>query len=299
MDFLTPPSTAQIAVIRQQSEAALSRPQIQAPQPVKQAAPEPPVPAPEKRPDPAGEKNDVPPSPSLNTYAELAAKGSRHLIELATLLENAGEFPRALVAWERVIDSATPNLRQATAAIAAIKRLRAKVPLWNNNPATAIPIVINASSSSKLDKSLKPAVEQAAHDLQRASSGIMLVTTNVSIPRKTSSKNAPATVELWLTGPDDKSSSTPTLSFTVTKPEDLQADVLARIFRITSNRLGQNHAFTPVPPMAKDEAALYALAFHITRLRWQEFALSLNAPKAARPEKIDKPAATPSRRRRR
>lgn len=297
MDFLTPPSEAQLAAVRQQTAASLPRAQIQAPPTAPQVPAAPPAPpGPEKKPEPAVEIGDLNPNPGLNTYADLAAKGARHLIELASLLETAGELPRTLLAWERVLDSTTPDPAQATAAIAAIQRLRPIQPAVKTNPAKAIPIVIHASTGTKLESALKTNLDQAAHSLELASCGILKVTAKVTINRKsdtktaaskpptsktTAAKSPPSTVAIWLTGLAEKSPATETLSFAVAKPETLQTDILRRIFRLTGNRLEQTLAFPPVTPAAADEPLLHALEFHITRLHWEKFGRSLNTPPAA------------------
>ena len=297
-DFLTPPSEAMLAKVRQRTAAALPPAEIQAPVAAPQAPAVPAPPSPEKKPEPAVEIGDLNPNPGLSTYAELAPKGSRHLLELASLLETAGELPRTVLAWERVLDSATAEPPQAITAIAGIRRLRPTLPAWNNKPAKSIPIVLHASTGPQLEKSLKATLEQAAKNLEAASSGILKVTASVTPMRKSSTKtpakttaktsgkgspkDAPATVALWLSGPNEKSPLTETLSFTVTKPDALHAEILRRIFRLTGNRLQQTLAFPPVAPAATDETPLSALETHITRLHWEKFGLSLNTPPPAR-----------------
>jgi hypothetical protein len=290
MDFLSPPSDAHLAGIRQKTAADLSRPAIQPPKLSPRILPAvATIPSPEKKPEPTIDIGDLNPNPGLNTYAELAPKGARHLIELASLLETAGESPRALLVWERVLDSTTPDPPQIAAALAAIKRLRSVIPMWQRKPAGAIPIVIHANTSTKLEKSLKSILEQAAHDLQRVSSGILKVSSQVTTKRKSLPKNSPSTVDLWLSGAAEKSPVTATISFSVTKTATLQADTLRKLFRCISKRLEQNHAFTRITPAATNETTLEDLGWRITRLRWQELALSLNAPQPAAPEKIPPP----------
>ena len=296
MDFLTPPSEAHLAAVRQKTAASLPPAQIQPPPAAPQVPPTPPaLPGPEKKPEPAVEIGDLNPNPGLNTYADLAAKGTRHLIELASLLETAGELPRTLLAWERVLDSTTPDPAQASAAIAAIQRLRPIQPVVKGNPAKPIPVVIHASTGTKLESSLKTHLDQVAHSLELASCGILKVTAKVTINRKSDTKSTPAKtpaakpstpksppspVAIWLTGLAEKSPATETLSFTVAKTETLQTDILRRIFRLVGNRLEQTLAFPPVTPAAADEPPLHALEFHITRLHWEKFGRSLNTPPA-------------------
>lgn len=294
MNFLTPPAEATLTVVRQHAAAALPRTEILPPIAVPQAPPPataPASPSVEKKPETAVEIGDLNPNPGLSTYADLAPKGARHLIELASLLETAGEMPRTLLAWERVLDATTPEPAQAAAAIAAIQRLRPTLPAWNSNPTKAIPIVIHATTGDKLEKPLKIQLEQAARSLELASSGILKVTVKATTaktttprskrsPKNTPAKTPPATVALWLSGVAEKSPATETISFAVTKPETLQAEILRRIFQLTGKRLQQALAFPPIAPAAADEPPLHALEFHITRLHWEKFGRSLNAAPA-------------------
>jgi len=282
MDFLATPTEAQLAVVRQHTAAALPPAQIPAPIAAPQAPPPPPaVPSPslEKKPEPAVEIGDLNPNPGLNTYAELAPKGARHLIELASLLETAGELPRTLLAWERVLDATTAEPAQASAAIAAIQRLRPSVPASKHNPTKAIPIVIHASTGGKLEASLKTRLEQAAHSLELASCGLLKVSTKVTINRKSTSKITNSTVAIWLSGSAEKSPATETISFTVTKSEIPPTELQRKLFLLIGNRL-LTLGFPPLLPVAADEPPLHAIECHITRRHWDKFARSLNPPPA-------------------
>ncbi len=286
LDFLTPPAEAQLIAIRKQTEASLPRLEIQPPKPAPKNPPSnaaPPVTSTDKPPDLTLEIGDLNPNPGLNTYTDVASKGPRYLIELASLLETSGEFARALLAWERVLDATTPEPAQAATASAALKRLRPGLPVWNRDSGKAIPIVLHATTGTKLEKPLKPILEQAAQDLQRASSGILKVSIKITPNRKNAPTNGPATVDIWLTGAAGKSPAADPISFTVTKPKTLSSDTLRKISILTSKRLGKIRPLPALPPVATDENPLGALEFRITRLSWQQFGHSLNAPPAPAP----------------
>jgi len=282
MDFLTPPSEAQLAAVCQHTAAKLPPAQIPDPTPPPYAPPTPPAmpnPSPEKKPEPAVEIGDLNPNPGLNTYVELAPKGARYLIELASLLETAGELPRTLLAWERVLDATTADPAQSNAACAAIQRLRPTLPTPKRNPVKAIPVVIHASTGGKLESSLKTHLEQAAHSLELASCGILKVTSKVTINRKSTSKSTNSTVSIGLSGFAEKSPTTETLTFTVAKSEIPLAELLRKLFLLTGNRL-QTLGFPPLIPIATDDPPLHAIETHITRRHWDKFARSLNPPPA-------------------
>ena len=115
--------------------------------------------------------------------------------------------------------------------------------------------------------------------VEQASGGMLKVTTQITINRKSNSKSTNSSIAIWLSGAAEKSPATETLSFTPAKPEALQADLLRRLFRLTGNRLEQLLAFPPITPAAADETPLHALQFHFTRLHWEKFGRSLNPPR--------------------
>jgi hypothetical protein len=213
---------------------------------------------------------------TLQIYGEITPQGSTHLIELAMTLEEKSEPRRALLAWERVLDLTKPDETQAATAIAAIKRLRPTLPDWNLKPETAITITLHAGTGKKLAKTLTATLESVARDLERASAGIVKVKHAVTAGKTTSAGKEPVPVALWLTGPDKKSSSTETLSFTVGSPETLRQEVLKTVFLLIQNHLKSATAYTPPVALTDGEDPLDALKFRVTRLCWSEFAAAMN-----------------------
>lgn len=285
MDFLTPPSETALAKIREEVQASIPQPERRdepTTLPEKNAkVSDLPVPGPDLKIEaPTGILlGDVAAPPTLQAYSERLPDGPEKIIELASLLETEGEFQRALLAWERVLDLVKANPEQTTAALNAVRRLRPTLPDWNTDPEKAIPVVLHAGTGPELAKDLKPVLEQAALDLQSASSGILKVTSHIAVGRRTGAKNVPTPVALWLggSGPDHKEApSTDVLSFTVTSPELLRAEVFRTSFLLISGQLKRSSTFTePLPPM-ESEDPLDAIRFHITRLSWEKFGQSLN-----------------------
>ena len=278
VDFVTPPSEAKLAEIRVKVESSLPQTDqvddaISAP-----VLPPPPPPPPIEPPKPIVELGDLTTPPSLQDYGVRSAEGSAHLIELATLLEEKSEFQRALLAWERVIDLTHPDESQAATAISAIKRLRPTLPPWNAKPETAITISLRAGTAKKLAKTLTPALEGVARDLERASSGIVKIKTSVTASQISRTTKGPAPVAIWLAGPEKKSVSTEVRSFTVESPEALRDAILKTVFLLIQSHLGRSTAYTPPAGLAAGESPQDALNFRITRLCWSEFATTLNLP---------------------
>ncbi|RYD39073.1 MAG: hypothetical protein EOP85_16585 [Verrucomicrobiaceae bacterium] len=271
---MTPPTEARLEFVR--SQAQLSFPEVkeadEPEEPVVEAPPEPPPPPPE----PEIDLGDLSSPPTLLDYGLRAPEGASHLIELATKLEEKGEFQRALLAWERVIDLSKPDETQLTTALAAIRRLRPTLPDWNTKPETAITITLHAGTGRKFSKPIAPVLTEVAKELEHASSGILKVKTQVAAGKTTAKGASP--VALWLSGPDKKSVSTEVLSFTVEKPEALREEVLKTTYQLIRGHMGRTTAYTAPTEPAGNETMQDALATRITRLCWNELATSLNLP---------------------
>ena len=230
-DFLTPPPASKLAENRARVESSL--PQVDHPDnavAVPAGAVEPAPPPPEEL-KPAIVLGDLSSPPTLQEYAEFAPKGAAHLLDLAALLEAEGEFQRALLAWERVLDTGKADATQAGTAIAASQRLRPTLPAWNTDRAKAIAITLHAGTSSKNAKTLTPVLEETAREMERASAGILKVTAIVTSGRGRLTATTPVPVALWLAGPTKGSVSTAVRSFTVGSPKSLRDDLLKTVFR--------------------------------------------------------------------
>lgn len=277
LDFMTPPPAATLDAIRIRVESSLPRADqtddaISAPPVVKAPVPPPPVVEPEV------DLGDLTTPPTLRNYGELAPQGSAHLIELATGLEKKGEFQRALLAWERVLDLGRPDDAQAATAISSIKRLRPTLPDWNSKPEAQVQITLHAGTGKKLAKDLAPVLEDIARDLEAASSGIVKVTASVTAGKTSTPAKGPTPVALWLAGPDKKSTSTEVLSFTVVSPDALRLAILKNVFLLVRGHITRAPAFTPPAALAEGEDPQSALTFRVTRLCWSEFAAALALP---------------------
>ena len=280
LDFVTPPSMGKLAEIRVKIESSLPQTdQVDDAIAVPVVTPPPPPPPPPvEPPKPVIELGDLTTPPSLQDYGVRSQEGSAHLIEMATLLEEKKEFPRALLAWERVIDLTHPDESQAAIAISAIKRLRPTLPAWNIKPETTITLSLRAGTAKKLAKKLTPILEGVARDLESASSGIVKIKTTVTAGKISSSTQGPAPVAIWLAGPEKKSLSTEVRSFTAESPDTLRDDILKTVFQLIQSHLARTTAYTPPAGLAAGESPQDALTFRITRLCWSEFATTLNLP---------------------
>jgi hypothetical protein len=278
MDFLTPPTEAQLAAIRARVEASNAQPERAgdpvAPPVLKQADPTAAAPAQDL--PPSIELGDLDSPPTLEAYSERALDGHAKLAELATLLEKEGEFQRSLLAWERSIDLTKPDAGQTATALAAIKRLRPTLPDWNTDPAAGLPVVLHAGTGAAMADTLRPVLEEAAHQLTIASAGILNVSASLAVGKRTAGKG-PVPVALWLSGPAKESVSTDVLSFTVDAKEILKDEIYKTAFVLISGHMKRSNQFTPIADPVSGETSLDALNANITRLAWREFGKSLNA----------------------
>lgn len=276
MDFMKEPTAERLAEIRVKAGGSATAPDDKSSPAAQELETPPPPPEPPQREIDLG---DLSHPPTLRDYAERAQQGAESLIILAGALEDKGA-QRALLAWERVLDSTKADSAQAEATIAAIHRLRPTLPDW---PGPPIQITLNAGTGKKLAKPLATALEAAARDLERASAGIVKVKAIVTPGKAASPAKGPVPVALWLEGTAKQSTSTDVLSFTVDGPEKLPEELMKAVFGLLRARLVSGTSYTPPAPLAEGERALAALHDRVTRLCWSEFAAGLNLPKKKKP----------------
>ncbi len=278
-DFLTPPSDAQLDAIRVKVVSNIAHqnavPEPEPPPTLVIAPVEPIVIEEPKKEIDLGNLTDP---LELKLYTERATEGSAHLIELAKALEEKGQFSRALLAWERVIDLTRPDGEQSAAAFDAIRRIHPTLPSWNSDPSKAIAVTLHAGTGKSMAKTLKPVLEEIAKEISKASSGILKISIKIAAGKSDLTANGPTPVALWLAGPSKDLRTTEVLSFTVNSKEELRQDILGTVFQLMRGYLNQTTTFTTPAALASDEPPLEALSYRFTRLCWHEFGTSLNLP---------------------
>ncbi|MES2475568.1 MAG: hypothetical protein V4640_07290 [Verrucomicrobiota bacterium] len=269
-DFMTPPTAERLEEIRVRIKSSFPQMEMGDAISVHKVVEPPPPPPP-----PAIDLGDLTVPPVLDGYADRAGEGANALIELARKLEEKGEFQRALLAWERVLDTAKPDEPQMTTAISSIRRLRPTLPDWNLKPESAISIELHAGTGKPLAKELEPILESVARDLMHASSGVITVKPIVTAG-KASAKKGPLPVALWLTGPGKDAVSTDVLSFTVDAPAALQNEVVTTVFQLVRSHLAKSPNHSAPGLLAEGESPMDALGTRVTRLQWSAFGTALN-----------------------
>ncbi len=272
MDFMTPPSAQRLEEVRQKIESSF--PQVELGDAI--SVPQPLVPPPPPPPPPI-DLGDLSVPPALDNYVGRAAEGPDALIKLARALEDKGEFQRALLAWERVVDRSKPDDAQYATALTAIRRLRPTLPDWNLKPEAALEIELHAGTGKQLAKDLTPVLEAVARDLVRASSGVLTVKPVVNAGKTNHAKGA-VPVALWLTGAGKDATSTDVLSFTVASPDALRDEVSTTIFKLVGSYLAKSTPFTPPVPPVVGETMMEAMEYRVTRLEWSSFGTWLDTP---------------------
>jgi hypothetical protein len=288
-DFMTPPGASQLQRIRADTTAALSKPQRdtfpRSREEVDRAVQLPIKPPPEIDP------GDPHAPATLDAYREHAGKGAKALIDLAVHLEEQSGNARALLAWERVLDSCKPDDSQRAAALAGIQRLRPAVAPWSVDP-LAKPLVLEASLNQALPHAaLEGLLDEIARVTGSSSAGLVKFVVRFeqpeppAPPKKTRGKAAakpapplPAVplLSLQLLADGQGAASTGVIELPV--PEDaneLRKEVLRGVYRLVASQLAATTEFTPPDALSETDDPAAALSARITRLCWAEFGKSL------------------------
>ena len=215
-------------------------------------------------------------SPALSEYGTLGDKGGALIIALATHLESISQYQRALLAWERVIDTANPTEEERQQAATAIKRLKNEQSPWNPDPTNDIRLTLNAGAASKEKKNLEQALQSTAEQISKASGNILVVGTKVSIGKSPDASNPSIPVAIWFSR-HETNAETPPVSFMIDpSQQDLLADqISAGAYSLVRTHLARQTNFSPLPELPAEANPNDWLKYHVTRLMWREFVNSL------------------------
>lgn len=207
--------------------------------------------------------------PGLDAYHETARQEPGSLPGLAAALEEQGDYQRALLAHERVIDSTLPAPGQLAASLQATRRLREQVPPWNSMPETALQLTLHAGTSQQIAERIAPAIERLAAEITRASAGILRVQPLIHRSPTPPPGGLPPPVAVWLTGVNDKA-STPAISLTLKKDEDPMPVLTLTLLQILRSMFsGDSDPRIPIAIATIDDPAA-PLFTHVTRRAWSE-----------------------------
>jgi hypothetical protein len=230
---------------------------------------------------------DLASSPSLSEYTEHAHKGVSYLISLATELEARGEFQRALLCWERVLDSGSPTEEERTTATGAVTRIQPTLPRWNVDPMAEILLAVEIGSTRSESPAMAGAVLELQAFLRRDSGDQIKFVSQVAFGAKSRApENGPIAISITSapdTAPDGYSlvrSTTPGDNTATT----LYLSLLSECYLMVTNHLTALDELVPPGPPRHPENPLRDFSEQITRLHWRAFAQSLvPAPSGTRP----------------
>ncbi len=271
-DFLTPPPESKLAAIREKVAASVPPADHRDDTTEVSTATSP------EQPQEIIHPGDFNKPPTLAEFRPEAWKGAAALAGLAAQLEEAGQPQRALLAWERILDSAPPDPEQTRTAIAAIKRLRSGLSDWNADPQTVIAITLHAGTGKSTAAMIEPLLAEIADELSKASSGILKISAKVTSGSDIPNSFGPPPVALWFAGSLDDSRSTEVLSFTAATTENLRADTLETLCQLLRGYLGRTAVLTVPEAISEDGQATKPCPWLVTRLAWLELGTRLNRP---------------------
>lgn len=261
-DFLRPPSNEALMRIRAE---------IASPGAGNTAKPQHNIPAPVSPPRPA------PAPPRLAEFAEIARESPGKLPTLAAGQESRGDFQRALLAHERIVDSTKVTGDALASSLQAMRRLRAKLPLWNARPDGARVLILHAGTAENNAARIEPVIARLAAEISHASHGILSVHPLIHRGPTRVNGDPPPPVAVWIGGAAPNSPTTPVRAITL-KGEDVQSAEIARAcFELIAGDLANKSRLRVPLSDATDDAAI-PFADRVTRLAWETIGSSLNAP---------------------
>lgn len=219
------------------------------------------------------ELGDLGSSPGLTAYRDFArSEPADRLFELSSTLRARGEFQRALLAFERVIDTSDTDPKSRTEAAQGIAALLKNLPSWNVDPENEVVLNLHLGTARKPTDSLKKSLLEVAIVIRDASGDQLDI-----IPTINSSDNPEAPedspIALWLSTPGDEPASSAVITLRLSKDEnDHLSEISLAVFKAIRSHLTQQ-GYPPVPETLEEKQDY--LSRQVTRLMWRDFARSL------------------------
>lgn len=292
-DFTTPPDAAALAIVKQEIREELKATDSSEIEPdaTAQAIRVKPktllLPNAEAEPQAAAEPTlkpedfgDLSVSPGLDCYVLMAERGAAIMIDLATQLEIKGETQRALLAWERVLDSTEADAAQQDTARKAVLRLRAQVPLWNVDPIATRHLCLTVSCDRERAKVIEPLLQEMVASVSDISSGLVECKLELQAGAKPDPAKPRQPIALWFRGtsadaPVSKTLILPTLPDGLPEQKNL---LLLQIYKLIRDGVSQQTNFRPLIEPTGGADAESLLRGAITRRVWSQWAESMATP---------------------
>ncbi|MDB4436132.1 hypothetical protein N9139_01510 [Akkermansiaceae bacterium] len=221
--------------------------------------------------------------PGLDEYRSFARNNpALRLLDLSSTLQARGDFQRALIALERIVDtSENPSPEEISQATEGIASLAPTLPRWSVDPETETELILLISGSKGASDTLKAAALDVATLIRKHSGDQLQIIPKVE--RLGSSLSTADTTSLAISFQREISkekASTATLMIRGGGENEGEHYIKAVFRSVRGHLAAQGYPF----PENFDIPAKDLLTLHITRLMWRDFAESLV------PKKDEKPA---------
>lgn len=219
----------------------------------------------------------APAPPRLEEFTEIARDSPGKLPALAAECENRGDFQRALLAHERIVDSTGVTGDALASSLQAVRRLRAKLPQWDVRPDGAWVLRLHAGTAENNTARIEPVIERLAAEISDASHGILRVQPLIHRGPARPHGDLPPPVAVWIGGADPGSPTTLVRSITLEGEDESWAEIGRIYFEIIAQDLAKKSRLRVPLPSTTDDAAI-PFFDRVTRLAWETIGSSLNAP---------------------
>lgn len=240
------------------------------------------------------DSGDFQTAPGLDEYIASAELGAPALLNLAQKLQSAGQVQRAVLAYERILDSTPLGGSASIEAEVALAHLKATLPLWNSDPAASVPLEIHFDTARD-PESLKGAITTLTELITVGSGNQCKPSFQIRLSSAPSQALPSLPLAIWLTVPNEDPDK-PSLAVVTLAPksdEDLNSRLTHGLYRLLSRRIVSVGQLTHLPPLLQGEDPEHAIVNKVTRLAWQQIlATPFQSLEAGPPTEGEEPDAT-------
>lgn len=225
---------------------------------------------------------DLESAPGLDEYRSFARNNpALRLLDLSSTLQARGDFQRALIALERVVDtSENPSPEELSQATAGISSLAPTLPRWSVDPETETELTLLISGSKGASNTLKAAALDVATLIRKHSGDQLQIVPKVERLRGSSATTDATSLAISFQREISKETTSTATLMMRGGGEDEGDDYIKAVFRSVRGHLaGLGYPF----PEGFNIPAKDLLTQHITRLMWRDFAESLVPKKDEEP----------------
>jgi len=216
---------------------------------------------------------DLEARPGLKTYRGLAsAVPPSKLFLLSSTLRIRGEFQRALLALERVIESKEATPEELLEAGQGIGALTSELPPWTVDPIAEMPLLLVISIPYPSNDDLTTAALQLSNLIRRYSGGQLAPVPKINSAETPSAIENPP-IALWFSSTAEPPVTSAVMTMTPSgDPSALLEELSSAAFQAVRSHLTKLDFPPPVPLEAPGQELLTR---QVSRLMWKEFAESL------------------------